>query len=93
MSKLLRKIAFTDEILESPLKKENTSKKNNNTHRNKNKNLNTTNLVSSIFFYHRKNSLLLFPLANENLLKARAFLNNAIPLGIHLLEKIISHIR
>ena len=63
------------------------------TDRNKNKNLNTSNLVSSIFFYHRKNSLLLFSVANENLLKASVFLNNAIPLGIHLLEKIISHTR
>ena len=67
--------------------------KNSNTHRKENKNVNTTNLVSSIFFYHRKNFLLLFSVANENLLKAPAFLNNAIPLGIHLLEKIISHIR
>ena len=79
--------------MESVLKKVNTSKKNNNTHRNKNKNLNTTNLVSAIFFYHRKNSLLLFSIANVNLLKARAFLNNAVPLGIHLLEKITSHMR
>ena len=39
---------------------ENTSQKNNNTHRNKNKKLNTTNLVSSIDFYHRKISLLFF---------------------------------
>ena len=49
-----------DETLKSPLKIENTSQKNNSTHRNKNKKLNTTNLVSSIFFYHRKVSLLLF---------------------------------
>ena len=74
-------------------KKENSSKKNNNTHRNKNKKLNTTNVVSSIFFYHRQNSLLLISVPNKNLLKARAFLNNAILLGIHLLETIISHIR
>ena len=79
--------------MEIVLRKENTINKNNNTYRNKNKNLNTTNLVSAIFFYHRKNSLLLFPVANENLLKARSFLNNAVPLGIHLLEKIISRIR
>ena len=50
MGKLLRKKYLTDEIIESPLKKENTSKENNNTHRNKKKSLNTTNLVSSIFF-------------------------------------------
>ena len=62
------------------------------TDRNKNKNLNTSNLVSSIFFYHRKNSLLLFSVANENLLKASVFLNNAILLWIRLLGKIISHI-
>ena len=62
------------------------------TDRNKNKNLNTSNLVSSIFFYHRKNSLLLFSVANENLLKASVFLNNAILLRIRLLGKIISHI-
>ena len=80
-------------MIESVLKKENTIKKNINTHRNKNKNLNATNLVSAMFFYHRKNSLLLFSVANENFLKARAFLNDAIPLGIRLLEKIISHIR
>ena len=30
---------------------------------------------------------------NCRLLKARAFLNNAIPSGIHPLEKIISHIQ
>ena len=76
----------TDEIIESVLKEENTSKKNNNAYRNKNKN--TANLVSSIFFYHRKDSLLLFSVANEHFLEARAFLNNAIPLGIHLREKI-----
>ena len=52
MGKLLAKKYFTDEIIENVLKKENTSKKNNNPHRNKNKNLNTTNLVSAIFFYH-----------------------------------------
>ena len=75
-------------MIESALKKKKTSKKTNNTHRNKNKNLNTTNLVSFIFFYHRKNSLLFFSVANENLLKVRVFLNNEIPLGIHLLEKI-----
>ena len=93
MGKLLAKKYFTDEIIESVLKKENTSKKNNNPHRNKNKNLNTTNLVSAIFFYHRKNYLLLFSVASENLLKASAFLNNATPSGIHLLRKIFSHIR
>ena len=92
MSKLLLKY-LTDEIIESVLKKGNTSKKNYNTHRNKNKNLNTANLVSAIFSFLRKNSLLLFSVANENLLKAPGFLNNAVPLGIHLLEKIISHIR
>ena len=52
------------EIIESPLKKENTRKKNNNTHthkkKNLNKNLNTNNLVSSIFFYHQKILLLFF---------------------------------
>ena len=37
----------------------NTCQENNNTHRNKNKKLNT-NLVSSIFFYHQKVSLLFF---------------------------------
>ena len=84
---------LTHGIIESVLRKENASKKNNNTHRNKNNNLNTTNLVSAIFFYHRKNSLVLFSVANENLMKARAFLNNAIPFEIHLLEKIISHIQ
>ena len=41
-----------DDITESVLIKENTSKKNNKTRRNKNKNLNTTNLVSAIFFHH-----------------------------------------
>ena len=40
---------LTNEIIESTLKKESTSKKNKNTHRNKNKNLNTTNLVFSVF--------------------------------------------
>ena len=93
MGKLLLKSNLTEEIIESGLKKENTSTKSNNTYRNKNKSLNTTNLVSAILFYHRKNYLLHFSVASENLLKARAFLNNAIPLGIHLLEKIISHIR
>ena len=78
--------------MESVLKKEYTSKKNNNTHRNKDKKLNTANLVFSIFFYHRKNSLLLYTVAHENLLKA-IVLNNAIPLEIHIHEKIISHIR
>ena len=78
--------------MESVVKKENTSKKNNNTHRNKDKKLNTANLVFSIFFYHRKNSLLLYTVAHENLLKA-IVLNNAIPLEIHIHEKIISHIR
>ena len=72
---------LTDEIIESVLKKENTSKKNSNTHRNKKKNLNTTNLVSAIFFYHRKNSLLLFSIANVNLLKARAFFKQCSPIG------------
>ena len=43
-----------DDITESALIKENTSKKNNKTRRNKNKNLNTTNLVSAIFFHHQK---------------------------------------
>ena len=57
MGKLLRK--NMDEIIESPLKK-NTSKKNKNTYRNKKESLNTTNLVSSIFFYSRKIYLLFF---------------------------------
>ena len=56
------------------------------THRNENKNVNTTNLVSSIIFYHRKKILFLFSVANKNLLKASV--NNTNPLG-----KIISHIR
>ena len=34
--------------------------KNKNAHRSKNENLNTTNLVSSMFFYHRKIYLLFF---------------------------------
>ena len=38
----------------------NTRKKNKSTHRNKKKNLNTTNLVPSIFFYRRKISLSFF---------------------------------
>ena len=83
---------LTDEIIESVLKRKILVRKTT-THRNKNKNLNATNLVPSIFFYHRRSSLLLFSVANENLLKARAFLNNTIPLGIYLFEKIISHIR
>ena len=37
-------------MIESVLKKENTSKKNNNTHRNKNKSLNNTNI-----FFSQKN--------------------------------------
>ena len=60
MGKLLRKKYLTDEIIESPLKKENTSKKNKNTHINKKKNLNTTNLVSSALFYRQKISLFFF---------------------------------
>ena len=47
-----------DEILESPLKLKNTRHKSNITRRNKDKKLNTICLVSSIFFYHRKVSLI-----------------------------------
>ena len=54
MFNLLLKKDLANEIIESVLKEENTSKENNNTHRIKNKNLNTTNPVSSIFFYHQK---------------------------------------
>ena len=54
------KIYLTDEIIERPLKKENTSKKNNNIQWNKNENLSTTNLVSSIYVYHWKIYLLFF---------------------------------
>ena len=57
MGKLLWK--NMDEIIERPLKK-NTSKNNKNTYRNKRESLNTTNLVSSIFLYRRKISLLFF---------------------------------
>ena len=53
MGKLLRK--NMDEIIERPLKKN-----NKNTYKNKKESLNTTNLVSSIFFYRRKISLLFF---------------------------------
>ena len=43
--------------------------------------MNTTNFVSSIFLHHRKNSLLLFSVANENLLKASVFFKLFNPIG------------
>ena len=60
MGKLPQKKYLIGEILESALKKENTSKKKKHPQKQKEKDLNTSNLVSSILFYHWKFSLLFF---------------------------------
>ena len=80
MGQLLRKRYLTYEIIESPLKKENTSKKKNNTHMIKDKNLNTTNFMSSIFFYHRKVSLLFF-FFSIKFVGSTCFLKQGNPIG------------
>ena len=71
---------LTDEIIESPLKKESTSKKNNNTHRNKKKNLNTTNLMSFIFFTVKK-------FLYSSFVASTCFLKQCNPTGDSFLRK------
>ena len=56
IDKLLQKIPW--KIF--PLKKENTSNKINSIQTNKKNNLNTNNLMTSIFFYHQKIFLIFF---------------------------------
>ena len=68
---------------ELPMKSNDTRKKN----------LNTTHIKSSYHFIIQKffySSFLFFP---HDTLKGRVFRNNAIPLRIYLLQKIISHLR
>ena len=72
---------------------------NNDIYRNKIKTLNSFYLMPSIFswetekrevnaFFNKNVFTSLFSVSHENILKARDFRNNAIPLGIYLLKKI-----
>ena len=77
---------------------------NNDIYRNKIKNLNSFYLMPSVFswetekrevntFFNKNVFTSLFSVSYENILKARDFRNNAIPLGIYLLKKIFFHLR